>query len=116
GEATVPLRVDPAPSSFVPASPLLLAAWVTSAVVIVGLAAAGLWIGASGSGFRGDDDELGVMAFVRGSHRPGDVYFLPVEVPDLARSTRGSLSCDFKPLAVKKRDPKVIPVGCQRLR
>jgi hypothetical protein len=44
------------------------------------------------------------------------VYFLPVEVPDLARKTRGSLSSDFKPLAAKKLDPKLIPVGLQRFR
>src|SRR5262249_53688153 len=31
-------------------------------------------------------------------------------------STRGSLSGDFKPLAEKKRDPKLIPIGLQRFR
>ena len=34
------------------------------------------------------------MDFVRGSRAPGDVYFLPVRVPDLAASTHGSLSSE----------------------
>jgi hypothetical protein len=95
---------------------LTLAAWAASAVVIVTLASAGVVINVTRSAFRGDDGELGVMAHVRATRAPGDLYFLPVEVPNLAAKTRGSLSSDFKPLAEKKRDPKIIPIGLQRFR
>jgi hypothetical protein len=56
------------------------------------------------------------MNFVRRTKRPGDVYFLPVRVPDLAKTTRGSLSSDFKPLPDKQSDRRVIPVDLQRFR
>lgn len=91
-------------------------AWGVSAIVIVGLADARVVTNVTRSGFRSDDSELGVMAFVRENRSPGDVYFLPVDVPDLAITTRGSLSSDFKPAAEKKRDPKLIPIGFQRFR
>lgn len=56
------------------------------------------------------------MEYVHSARSPGDVYLLPVRVPDLAKATRGSLSSDFKPLATKKRDGRVIPVDLQRFR
>ena len=39
-----------------------------------------------------------------------------MRVPALVKATRGSLSSDFKPLAEKKTDAKVIPVDLQRFR
>ncbi len=56
------------------------------------------------------------MEFVWLHRSPGDTYFLPVRVPDLVAATRGSLSSDFKPLAEKKVDAKLIPVDLQRFR
>src|SRR5262249_43255205 len=41
---------------------------------------------------------------------------LPVRVPDLANTTRGSSSNDFKPLPQKKKDGSSIPVDLQRFR
>jgi hypothetical protein len=83
---------------------------------ILALAAAGVWISATGQGFRPNDDELPLLDFVRANRSPGEVYLLPVRVPDLAKSTRGSLSSDFKPLPDKRRDQKVIPIDLQRFR
>jgi hypothetical protein len=91
-------------------------AWIVSAVVIVALAKAGVLVSVTRSAFRGDDGELGVLAYVRQHRAPGETYFLPVEVPNLAAKTRGSLSSDFKPLAEKKHDPKIIPIGLQGFR
>lgn len=80
------------------------------------LVAAGAWIADQRLAFRVSDDEEDLMAFVRLERSPGDTYFLPVRVPDLVAATRGSLSSDFKPLAEKKADAKVIPVDLQRFR
>jgi hypothetical protein len=93
-----------------------LPARALSGIVIVGLLAGGLWISARGLPFQGGDEDVPVMDFVRRSKSSGDVYFLPVSVPPLARSTRGSLSSDFKPLPDKRRDPRVIPVDFVRFR
>ncbi len=87
-----------------------------SAAVVVVLVAAGVWILAARQAFRSDDSELPVMDFVRGARASGDVYFLPVAVPNLAATTRGSLSSDFKPVAEKKQDARIVPVGFQRFR
>jgi hypothetical protein len=83
---------------------------------IVALAAAGVWLRAAGQGFRTDDAELPMLDFVRANGNPGDLYLIPVRVPDLARSTHGSLSSDFKPLPDKRRDQKIIPIDLQRFR
>src|SRR5437763_16874913 len=56
------------------------------------------------------------MAFVMRMKEPGDVYFLPVQVPDLLKWTRGSLSSDFKPVPDKRSDKRVIPYDFQRFR
>jgi hypothetical protein len=89
--------------------------WVSVAGIFV-LVAAGAWITSQRLAFRVSDDEEGVMEFVRLNRSLGDTYFLPVRVPDLVKATRGSLSSDFKPLAEKKVDAKVIPVDLQRFR
>jgi hypothetical protein len=86
-----------------------------SAVVVLGLAAAGVWISAARFGFQaGGGTEL--IAFARETRQHGELYFLPVNVPDLAKTTRGSLSSDFKPLADKRLDKRVIPPDLQRFR
>jgi hypothetical protein len=89
---------------------------LAAALVVAGLAGAGLWISATRQGFQTDDEELRVMEHVRRTALSGDVYFLPVRVPKLAATTRGSLSSDYKPLPDKERDARVIPVNLQRFR
>jgi hypothetical protein len=92
------------------------AARAVSVAVVVVLVAGGAWIMAARQAFRSDDSELPVMNSVREARASGDVYFLPVAVPNLAATTRGSLSSDFKPVAEKKQDARIIPVGLQRFR
>jgi hypothetical protein len=89
---------------------------VASAFAVIGLVVGGVWITAGGLAFHTNDEEVDLMNFVRDSREPGDLYFLPVRVPDLVKSTRGSLSSDFKPLPDKKSDARVIPVDLQRFR
>lgn len=87
-----------------------------AAVVVVLLVAGGIWIMVDGQGFRLGEEELPMMDFVRNTAKSGDVYMLPVRVPDLAKTTRGSLSGDFKPLAAKRGDARLIPLDLQRFR
>jgi hypothetical protein len=87
-----------------------------AAVAIALLAAAGVWICADGLAFRGGDEDLALMEFVKGHCRPHDLYMVPVRVPGLARTTHGSLSGDFKPPADKMKDTRLIPVELQRFR
>jgi hypothetical protein len=92
------------------------AAREASGIVVAALAAAGVWIGVARLGFHTSDTELPLLNFVRKSREPGQLYFLPVSVPDLVATTRGSLSSDFKPLRAKQQDSRVIPVDLQRFR
>jgi hypothetical protein len=102
---------------------LLLHRWLDRAVVrwvnvalVLGFACAGVVLMWFRQGFQASPEELGLLEFVRANRSPGDVYLLPVQIPDLKASTRGSLSSDFKPVAAKKQDARLIPVDLQRFR
>jgi hypothetical protein len=87
-----------------------------SAGVVVGLVAGGVWLMVEKQGFGSGEEEEPLLDFVRRTREPGDVYFLPVRVPPLAKTTRGSLSSDFKPPAEKRTDPRLIPADLQGFR
>jgi hypothetical protein len=87
-----------------------------AALAVLGLAAAGVWIVVDRQAFRSADEELPLMDYVRNHRQPGDLYLLPVRVPNLAATVRGSLSSDFKPPAEKRQDVQIIPVDLQRFR
>ena len=84
--------------------------------MVVIVLTAGLWISVNRLAFQLGEDELAVMAYVRDHSAPGEVYLLPVRLQKLAKTTRGSLSSDFKPLADKKQSSQVIAVDLQRFR
>ncbi len=86
------------------------------AAIVAGLVVSGVWIMASRQAFHTSDEELGVLDYVRRKKESGDIYFLPVQVPDRSRKTKGSLSSDFEPLREKRRDKRVIPYNFQRFR
>jgi hypothetical protein len=88
----------------------------TALIGILVLVASGLFITFGRLGFHVADEELAVMEYVRQAKQPGDVYLLPVRMPKLAATTRGSLSSDFKRLPDKRQDTRVIPVDLQRFR
>jgi hypothetical protein len=67
-------------------------------------------------GYQQSPEEESLLAFVRENALPGDVYLLPVQMPNLKATTRGSLSSDFKPAAAKQRDARLIPIDLQRFR
>lgn len=86
--------------------------------VAAALAGAGVWIMTTGQGYQTNPNEVGVLEYVRQTKKPGEVYFIPVTVPNppLAQTTHGSLSSDFKPLPGKLKDGRLIPVDLQRFR
>jgi hypothetical protein len=67
-------------------------------------------------GFHSSDEELPLLDYVKAYKRPGDVYLIPVEVPNLEASVRGSSKSDFKPLASQRTDRRFLPVDLQRFR
>ncbi len=88
---------------------------IASAAVLAFLAAGGLAITVFEQGFQSSPDEARLMDFVRTTKSPGDVYLIPVRVPDL-KKIRGSQNSDFKPLAARQTDTGIIPIDLQRFR
>jgi hypothetical protein len=87
-----------------------------SGLLIGLLVTAGIWISVGRHAFRLGDEETGLLTFVRETRTPRAVYLLPVRVPNLAATTRGSLSGDFKPPAEQQTEKRLIPVDLQRFR
>lgn len=87
-----------------------------SYALILGLLASGVWIHLTRQAFLVNDEEVPLMNHVREHLSPGQVYLVPVNIPQLAATTRGSLSSDFKPLTQKKQDARIIPIDLQRFR
>jgi hypothetical protein len=92
------------------------AARVASGVVLAGLVTGGAWISVNRLAFYTPDEELAVMEFVARHKERGDVYFIPVRVPELASTVRGSFKSDFKPLPEKQSDVRLIPMDFERFR
>jgi hypothetical protein len=93
-----------------------ITARMVSGFALALLAAGGIWSSFGRHAFSMPPEELPVIEFVRKTAEPGDVYFVPVHVPNLASAVRGSLSSDFKPLPQKLKDAQVIPLDLQRFR
>jgi hypothetical protein len=87
-----------------------------SAIAMAGLAAAGIYICLGGLAFQSNEEENSLYDYVRENCQPGDVYLLPVQIPDLKHTIHGSVSSDFKPVATKRADTQVIPIDLQRFR
>jgi hypothetical protein len=83
---------------------------------IAGLVAVGVWVMATRRGFHAGVEDVELMEFAHKHRAPGQLYFLPVHVPNLAATTRGGQSSDYKPLRDKKGDRRIIPVDLQRFR
>ena len=76
----------------------------------------GVAVTALGLGYRGNEEELAPMDFVRATKQPGEVYLIPVNVPKLGYGPRGSVSTSFTPPPRPSRDGHLIPVDLQRFR
>lgn len=92
-----------------------IAAWSAAAILLI-VALGGAALMWHRAGYRNNDAELPLYDFVRAHSSKGDVYLLPMKMPNLAASTRGSLSSDFKPLAERSKDSRIVPIDFQRFR
>lgn len=91
--------------------PLLL-----SIIVMVTLALLGIAIPAFKIGFVVNETENAILAHIKTNKTIDDLYLIPVNVPNLAATTRGSLSSDFKPIGKKTTDTRIVPIDMQRFR
>ncbi len=96
--------------------------WIESTTVtvfsistIVSVTIAGFGIMASHQSYATNATEEPLMQYVRLNRRPGDLYLLPVTVPNFA-GNRGSISGDFKPRRGLASDGRLIPIDYQRFR
>jgi len=83
---------------------------------IVALMIAGTLLMVYRQGYQVNEDEKPLLEFVKSNAASGQTYLIPVSIPDLEAKTYGSLSSDFKPIARKKADSRVIPYDLQRFR
>ncbi len=85
-------------------------------ILAAALAVAGGAIVFFQQGYQSNTQELELLAFVSAHKQPDDLYLLPVGIPNLKATTRGSLSSDFKKLAARKTDQRIVPIDLQRFR
>jgi hypothetical protein len=67
-------------------------------------------------GFVVNENENAILAHIKTNKTIDDLYLIPVNVPNLAGTTRGSLSSDFKPIGKKTTDSRIVPIEMQRFR
>lgn len=87
----------------------MLALGIVSCTVV-----AGIWLAWNHMGFQSAGEETPLLQFITEHKSPRDIYFIPVHFPK--PSPPGSLSSDFKPVADKRQDNRVIPVDLQGFR
>ncbi len=91
---------------------ILAVCWGILAIMACGGAA----ISYFGLGYRTNDDELGLLEFVRANKAAGEVYLLPVEVPKLPSAKRGAASLNFTPPPRRNQQGQIISIDLQRFR
>jgi hypothetical protein len=82
---------------------------------ILALAAGGVAVNLYGLGYRGVEEEQGLMDHVKATARPDDVYLLPVQIPAVGTG-RGAVSNTFTKPARDREGTNQIPVDLQRFR
>jgi len=91
--------------------PLLPALIATVLLALLGIAIPVLKVG-----FVINETENAILAHIKTNKSIDDLYLIPVNVPNLAVTTRGSLSSDFKPIGKKTTDTRIVPIDMQRFR
>jgi hypothetical protein len=98
--------------SLIPAS---RAAEAIGAVLVLGLAAGGVWVTLAGKGYATNDAENAIHDYVRAHATADHVYLLPVSIPEVGKG-RGAVSNTFRPPPRPKPGTNQIPVDWQRFR
>ncbi|HTU21783.1 MAG TPA: DUF6798 domain-containing protein [Gemmataceae bacterium] len=79
-------------------------------------AAGGAYIAYFGLGYRINTEEQYLLDYIRANRAEGDVYLLPVEVPDLNSHNKGAASLNFTPPPRRNTQKQNISVDLQRFR
>jgi hypothetical protein len=90
--------------------------WAGGLLIVAVVVAGGVLIMSLRLAYQERDEELAMMEYVRAHLSPGDCYLLPVPIPELKASVRGSFKSDFKPLPALQKDKQFIPINLQRFR
>jgi hypothetical protein len=96
--------------------PSRLKPFVPSVILSIILALLGIAIPVFKAGFVIKENENGILSHIKTNKTIDDLYLLPGNVPNLAGTTRGSLSSDFKPIGKKTTDSRIVPIEMQRFR
>jgi hypothetical protein len=67
-------------------------------------------------GYRTNREEVPLLEFVKKTHRRGDVYLIPVEIPKTGAGARGAYSTNFLPAPRTGRSDGLIAVDLQGFR
>jgi hypothetical protein len=89
------------------------AGWFVALAIGLVAAGSGIWITSARVGYYVNREEDGIMEFVAQNRQPGDVYLLPMRIPDLTVGQRGSASLTFIKSA---QDDQRIPPDFQQFR
>jgi hypothetical protein len=89
---------------------------IGSATLMVALAAGGVGLLVSGQGYLNPADELPVLDYIQTHTRPGDLYLVPVVLPDPPDGPKSSDSIDFKPAPPARAVRPARPFDLQRFR
>jgi hypothetical protein len=88
---------------------------VAAGVLLGFLAFGGILVTTQRLGYHSNDAEDELYAWVRANAKPGDVFLLPVRIPEVGAG-RGSVSTSFTPPPRPKPGSNLIPVDLQRFR
>ncbi len=67
-------------------------------------------------GYRSNEDELSLLAYIRDNKSADDLYLLPVEIPKLVSGKRGAASLNFAPPPQRSSQKQNISVDLQQFR
>lgn len=88
---------------------------IVSLVVLLALAASGVAIVTTRTGYAVNDAERGLLTHVRETCLPNEIYLVPAKIPPVGTG-RGSMSSSFTPPPRPQPGSNLIPVDLQRFR
>ncbi len=90
-------------------------AWPVAILALV-FAASGVIILQQEFGYATAVEEEPLLEYIHNSKQPGNVYLLPVPVPNLEATVKGAKKSDFNPRPPRRSDPRSIAVNLQAFR
>jgi hypothetical protein len=89
---------------------------IANVVIVVICVLGGASITYFGLGYRTNEQELKLLTYIRENKSEGDLYLLPVELPNLSSGKRGAASLNFTPPPQRNTQKQNISVDLQQFR